>query len=70
MHTVAAVVHLSPTATLLTALADDALTLRRHLDQVLTDLPSDCAMHQAGHQAGLHGPTERHMLESRAASGD
>ncbi|MGW5123758.1 urease accessory protein UreD [Streptomyces sp. NPDC004069] len=36
----AAVLRLSPTATLLTALADDALTLRRHLDRGLTDPPS------------------------------
>ncbi|MFF4790504.1 urease accessory protein UreD [Streptomyces sp. NPDC001276] len=60
-----AVMRLTPTATLLTALADDTLTLRRRLDRGMTDPPADCATQRSGPR----GPAEGHMLESRSATG-
>ncbi|MEV5008226.1 urease accessory protein UreD [Streptomyces sp. NPDC055692] len=52
-----AVMRLTPTATLLTALADDALTLRRHLDRGMTDPSTDCATQRG---SGLPEPAETH----------
>ncbi|MFB6956730.1 urease accessory protein UreD [Streptomyces sp. NPDC056309] len=62
-----AVMRLTPTATLLTALADDALTLRRHLDRGMTDPPTDCATQRG---SGLPEPADTHVSKGRVTSGD
>ncbi|MGW2897584.1 urease accessory protein UreD [Streptomyces sp. NPDC001212] len=62
-----AVMRLTPTATLLTVLADDALTLRRHLDRGMTGPPADCDTQR---DSGLPEPAETRMPKGRVTSGN
>lgn len=62
-----AVMRLTPTATLLTVLADDALTLRRHLDRGMTGPPADCAIQRG---SGPPEPTETLTSKGRVTSGN
>ncbi|MFJ2716025.1 urease accessory protein UreD [Streptomyces sp. NPDC087437] len=62
-----AVMRLTPTATLLTVLADDALTLRRHLDRGMTGPPDDCAIQRG---SGPPEPAETLTSKGRVTSGN
>ncbi len=62
-----AVMRLTPTATLLTVLADDALTLRRHLDRGMTGPPADCDTQR---DSELPEPAETRMPKGRVTSGN